>query len=204
MSQGVRAALNYGFERLGLDRVELWIDIKNSRSWRLAERNGFKQRAAFRGKYPHQPASHEILIYGLHIDEWRSQGTERSARAPKAYSMVPVISVPDVQHAAEFYRDFLGFEIEFLFGAPPSYGAVSLSTWTATGAHIRFARKDSELPTNLVSLYINVGPDIDVLCETYRMKGVKIIGEPAVMPWGVKEFTVADCNGYVLRFGTPG
>ena len=47
------AALAYGFERLGLDRVELWIDARNVASQRLAERTGFKRRAAFRQKYLH-------------------------------------------------------------------------------------------------------------------------------------------------------
>ena len=203
MSEGVQAALRYGYEKLSLDRVELWIDSRNSPSWRLAERNGFKQRSAFRGKYPHEPTSHETLVYGLEVDEWRSQGTERSKRAPKAYSTVPVISVPDVQRTAEYYRDVLGFEIEFLFGAPPTYGAVSLATWAATGAHIRFVQRESELSTNSVSLYVNVGPDIDVLCETYRRNGATIKSGPTVMPWGMKEFTVTDWNGYALCFGTP-
>lgn len=203
MSEAVQAALKYGYEKLRFDRVELWIDSRNSASWRLAERNGFKQRAAFRGKYPHEALSHETLVYGLRVDEWRSRGAERSVQAPKAYSAVPVISVPDVRRAAEYYRDFLGFEIEFLFGAPPTYGAVSLLTWTATGAQIRFARTDSELSTNSVSLYLNVGPEIDVLYETYRRSGVTIKSAPAQMPWGMKEFRVADCNGYVLCFGTP-
>lgn len=114
-----------------------------------------------------------------------------------------MISVRNVQRTAEYYRDVLGFEIDFLFGTPPTYGAVSLATWTATGAHIRFAQTDSELSANLASLYINVGPDIDILCETYRKLGATIKNGPIVMPWGMKEFTVVDCDGYLLCFGTP-
>src|SRR5205823_4889241 len=71
MSEAVRGALAYGFERLGLDRVELWIDTRNIASQRLAERTGFKRRGAFRMKYPRETQSHEKLVYGLRIEEWR-------------------------------------------------------------------------------------------------------------------------------------
>lgn len=36
-----------------------------------------------------------------------------------------MLPVADVERAAAFYRDRLGFRIDFLHGSPPSYGAVS-------------------------------------------------------------------------------
>lgn len=38
---------------------------------------------------------------------------------------VPVLFVRDVPASAEFFRDTLGFDIDFLHGTPPFYGSVS-------------------------------------------------------------------------------
>jgi RimJ/RimL family protein N-acetyltransferase len=38
----------------------------------------------------------------------------------------------------------------------------------------------------------------------YRARGVDLIGEVALQPWGLRQFELRDCNGYLLRFATPG
>lgn len=203
MSEAVRGALAFGYDRMGLDRVELWIDSRNLASQRVAERTGFKRRAAFRQKYAHQADSHEKLVYGMHSEEWRTApGTPRE-QPVEAYSLHPILAVADVRRTAEYYRDRLGFEIDFLFGQPPRYASVSLREWTATGACIHLSHADAPPAADAISLYVNVGPDIDRLCARYKAKGVAIAAEPASMPWGQREFAVKDCNGYTLRFGTP-
>jgi [ribosomal protein S5]-alanine N-acetyltransferase len=203
MSEAVRGALAFGFERLGLDRVELWIDARNIRSQRLAERTGFKRRAAFLMKYPHEVASHEKLVYGLRIAEWRP-GVAAPEPRIEAYSLQPVLAVPDVRATAEYYRDKLGFTIGFLFGDPPTYAGLWLGVWSATGANIHLARRDGPPPADGLSLYLNVGPAIDELHSTCKARGVELLGDVVQQPWGMREFAIRDCNGYLLRFATPG
>ena len=202
MTEAVRGALEHGFTRLGVDRVELWIDARNLASQGVAARTGFKRRGVFRQKYAHDPASHETLVYGLRIDEWRAGSTVRRPPPIEAYGLQPILAVPDVKATAEFYRDMLGFGIEFLYGNPPTYGAVSLSEWTATGASIHLSKADAASPAG-IALYLNVGPGLDRLCETYRARGVDLVGEVVHQPWGACEFALRDCNGYLLRFSTP-
>jgi len=204
MSEAVRGALAYGFEELGLDRVELWIDARNIASQGVAERIGFKRRGAFRQKYNHDADAHEKLVYGLRIGAWRAGAAAKSTRPIEAYSLQPVLAVADVRATADYYRDRLGFEIAFLFGAPPTYGAVALYEWTATGAHIHLSRADRPPTADGLSLYVNVGPGIDALHETYRARAVDIVSPVVRQPWGMREFAIRDCNGYILRFGTPG
>jgi RimJ/RimL family protein N-acetyltransferase/catechol 2,3-dioxygenase-like lactoylglutathione lyase family enzyme len=204
MSEAVRAALAYGFERLGLDRVELWIDARNVASQRLAERTGFKRRAAFCQKYPDDADAHEKLVYGLRIDDWRPGAVAASPPRIEAYSLQPVLAVPDVRATAEYYRDKLGFAIGFLFGEPPTYAGLWLGTWTATGANIHLAHSEALPPVHGISLYLNVGPAIDELHATYKARGVDMQGDVVQQPWGMREFAIRDCNGYLLRFGTPG
>jgi RimJ/RimL family protein N-acetyltransferase/uncharacterized glyoxalase superfamily protein PhnB len=204
MAEAVRGVLAFGFERLGLDRVELWIDARNVASQRLAERTGFKRRAAFRQKYPHDDDAHEKLVYGLRIEDWRPGAVPASPLRIEIYSLQPVLAVPDVRLAAEYYRDKLGFTIGFMFGEPPTYAGLWLGTWTATGANIHLEKKDGPPPVNGLSLYINVGPAVDQLHATYKARGVAMLGDVVQQPWGMREFAIRDCNGYVLRFGTPG
>jgi ribosomal-protein-alanine N-acetyltransferase len=170
MSEAVRGALEFGFVSLGLDQVELWIDARNLASQHLAERTGFKRRGAFRQKYPHDAISHEKLVYGLRIEEWRPGAVAKRPRPIQAYSLQPILAVPDVRATAEYYRDKLGFEIAFLFGEPTTYGAVSLNEWSATGASIHLSQADAPPPVGGIALYINVGPGIDALHEMYRAR----------------------------------
>ncbi len=206
MSEAARAVIDYGFATLGLDRVELWIDADNAASRRLAARLGFTCRGRFSQKYPHRPGPHETLVYGLHVSEWAralSAQTDR-APAPRFYRLEPVLPVPDVQAAAEYYRDRLGFSVDFLYGDPPTHASVSRGEWTTEGARIQFSRApENATPGTGVVLYIFAGPDVDGLCEQYRARGVHIASEPATYPWGMREFHIRNCNGYVLRFGAP-
>src|SRR6185437_3843486 len=53
-------------------------------------------------------------------------GADRAAPVPtKLTKAIPVLYVSDAQASAAFYRDQLGFAIEFLHGQPPFYASVS-------------------------------------------------------------------------------
>jgi ribosomal-protein-alanine N-acetyltransferase len=70
--EAVRAALNFGFDRMQLNRVEAETVIDNTRSVRLLERLGFTREGSRReftleadGKF------HDDVIYGLLRREWQ-------------------------------------------------------------------------------------------------------------------------------------
>jgi [ribosomal protein S5]-alanine N-acetyltransferase len=200
MSEAVRAALDYGFGHLEVDRIELWIVRENLASRRLAERIGFTYRGRFRQKFAHAAQSHEMTVYGLLRYEWK--GGEPPP--VQVYSMQPILAVADVEATAAFYRDKLGFSISFLYGDPPTYGAVAHQQWTPDGATIQLAQRDdvAKQPP-AVGLYLFVGAGIDILYQRYQQKGVTIVQELETHPWGMREFAIRDGNGYLLRFGTP-
>ena len=201
MSEAVRAALDYGFDVLDLDRVELWIAQENRASRRLAERVGFTCRGRFRQKYHHEATSHEKMVYGLYRHEWRPS---HPPHRTQIYALQPILNVPDVQATVAFYRDVLGFSIDFLYGDPPTHAAVSWAEWTAEGARIQFSQTDAATaPASQAALYLFAGPDVDTLYQHYRSRGVPIEREIDTHPWGMREFAVKDCNGTLLRFGTP-
>jgi len=203
--EALRAAATHGFRRLGFDRAELWIHQDNIASQRLAEKVGFVRRGQFRTRWPTFPHSHEIYVYGLLAREWPVTAADGRAASPVAcYYLEPILGVPDVKATAEYYRDKLGFAIEFFYGDPPTHAGVSRGEWSFPAARIQLSRLESErasVPT--VDLFIFVGPDIARLYDAYRNSGVEIASTLEAKPWGMREFAIRDCNGYLLRFGTP-
>ena len=43
--------------------------------------------------------------------------------------------------------------------------------------------------------------NVDEIYEEYKAKEVNIISELAPKPWGMREFTIQDPNGYHIRIG---
>ncbi len=203
MTEAVHAALGYGFTTLDFDRVELWINDGNIASQRLAERTGFTRRAQFRMRYHHQRTAHDKLVYGLYRYEWQAHPNRVPVQPRACYGVQPILAVPSVQESADYYCDQLGFRLDFLYGDPPTHGAVTWHDWSAEGAIIQLSEAAVDSARKEVGLFFFVGPEIDALYEQWRARGLTIAREIANQPWGMREFTLEDCNGYLLRFGTP-
>jgi uncharacterized glyoxalase superfamily protein PhnB len=109
----------------------------------------------------------------------------------KLLSTLPVIPVTDVAEAIAFYRDRLGFTVEFEQG--PYAGVV---------------RDDARLHLDGV---VNAGAGtvtcrvetsgVDDLFAEMDGKGVVDPKEPIhTMPWGARQFSVLDCCGNRITF----
>lgn len=196
-----QAVLAYGFEELGFDRVELWIDENNLASQRVAQKLNFRLKGRIPLKYEHKTHYHIMLTFGLWAYEWRHE----TPPAPEAafFRAQSVLMVHDVQETAVYYRDKLGFRIDFLFGEPPNHAAVSRGDWTGGMVTIQLTQIPpyQEIVASSYQ-YIFVDTHLDDLCETYRRQGVEIVSKPKNYPWGFREFTIHDLNGHILRFAT--
>lgn len=202
MSEAVRAVLEHGFDELGLDRVELWIVEQNTASIRLAERVGFRRRGRLRQKNHKDESGHDKIVFGITAEQWRTGQLPGNPQAP--YRLDPIMAVPDVTAAAEYYRDILGFTISFLYGDPATHAGIHCGEWTSEGAHFQLTFTDQPLPPKpLVGFYVSMGQDVDGLYDRYKAAGVHIERGPTNEPWGMREFAIRDCHGYLIRFGTP-
>lgn len=118
------------------------------------------------------------------------------------HGMQPVLSVPDISATVAYYHDTLGFHIDFIEGDPPIHARVVADpTYSSPTVHIRF--EPLEAGTTLapsVYLWLHVGSGLDQLCALYRERGVRVVEGPEDKPWGLRQFTVEDCNGYMLCF----
>ncbi len=114
---------------------------------------------------------------------------------------VPILFVRDVPASAAFFRDRLGFGIDFLYGDPPFYGAVSRG---AACLHLRCVHRPNfaELAAREVSLILATieVSDVQGLFTEVRERGADIAQVPTKQPWGGTDFQVRDPDGNVVSF----
>lgn len=123
------------------------------------------------------------------------------ARHHQIHGVQPVLPVPDVAAAAEWFRRTLGFDIDFLHGDPPMHGRVRAGdrSW-GDPVYIQLAQEDEPIiPSSEVRLY--VGHDIDALHRHVLACGAEVTDGPADQPWGLREFVLVAPGGHLLVLG---
>jgi len=116
-------------------------------------------------------------------------------------SAVPILFVRDVIASAVFFRDRLGFSVDFLHGDPPFYGSVSRGN---ACLHLRFVRKPNftELAQRepaLILATIEVS-DVFALFAEFNALGVEIAQTVTEQSWGGTDFQVRDPDGNAISF----
>lgn len=135
-----------------------------------------------------------------------------SSNTPIFVGLTPLIGVFDMPKALAFYRDVLGFE---LISASPVVetpeGQFSHWMWLRLGAaelmlntqYDSGERPEHPVATSLVahgdtSFYIGCS-DIDAAYERLTLRGLKA-DSPKVAPYGLRNFSVKDPDGYSVVF----
>jgi catechol 2,3-dioxygenase-like lactoylglutathione lyase family enzyme len=114
----------------------------------------------------------------------------------------PVVFVSNVQASAVFFRDKLGFAIDFLHGNPPFYASVSRD---AACLHLRFVHEPAINPEvrkregGLLSAFLDVD-NVQGLFAEYKAAGVDFDHPLRKEPWGMSAFTVVDPDGNCFCF----
>lgn len=116
-------------------------------------------------------------------------------------SVVPILLVRNVPASAAYFRDRLGFEIDFLHGTPPFYGSVSRGK---ACLHLRCVHQPNfaELAareTSLILAGIEVS-DVEGLFAEFTERGATFTQPPTKQPWGGTDFHVRDLDGNVISF----
>jgi catechol 2,3-dioxygenase-like lactoylglutathione lyase family enzyme len=116
--------------------------------------------------------------------------------------MQPVLGVPDVDRTVAYYRDVLGFHVDFVHGDPPIHARVCADpSYSSPTVHIRFEPLERGCSVCAsVYLWLHVGKDLDRLFRVYRDRGVTVVREPGNRPWGARQFIIEDCNRYLISF----
>lgn len=130
--------------------------------------------------------------------------THDRARHHQLHGVQPVLPVPDVAVAAAWFRDQLGFEIDFLFGEPAVHGRVKTGSDGPDGwgqaVYIHLSLSSGPIqPCGETRLH--VGHDIDGLHAALLEGGATVLEAPADRPWGLREMLLQAPGGHVLCLG---
>ena len=110
----------------------------------------------------------------------------------------PILYTVDVERAAAFYCDQLGFERGYRFppDGPPAFVVVSLG---ALSLGLTQTSDEEELRRSGLWLYTD---DVDGAVARLRRAGANVVREPADMEWGERMATVADPDGVLVHIGS--
>jgi len=127
--------------------------------------------------------------------------TSQPARASALRNVVPVLFVRDVPASAAFFRETLGFAIDFLYGTPPFYGAVSRD---GVCLHMRFVREPvfaevAAREPSLIVASVEVS-DVRALFAEFQARGAPFAQTLVRQPWGGTDFHVRDPDGNAISF----
>lgn len=115
------------------------------------------------------------------------------------FGVLPVFLVDDVVQTVEYYRDVMGFEVDFLYGTPPTYASVSrddaIINFTLSDPPGRRNNVANAGMGNGVDAYMVVS-DVDEVYEELREHGANIVVPIASQEYGMREFHIEDLNSY--------
>jgi uncharacterized glyoxalase superfamily protein PhnB len=115
----------------------------------------------------------------------------------------PTLAVRNMKQTIQFYRDFLGFKIGMAFPDADNPEYVDLSKDGMVLMFIPAKNVGIGAKEKLgigVNLYMQINGDIDEYYNELKNKGVKIVVDIKDEPYGIRDFTVKDINGYKLTF----
>jgi len=113
--------------------------------------------------------------------------------SPMMLRALPELPCDDVAAAVAYYRDVLGFRINY---QQHDLGVMDRDKITL----VLIAR--TERHTGIGSAYIYI-EDADALYAELRAKGANLQSEPVSHPWGLRDFGVVDLERNRITFGQP-
>jgi uncharacterized glyoxalase superfamily protein PhnB len=115
----------------------------------------------------------------------------------------PTLAVRDMKRTIEFYKNSLGFKMGMAFpnADNPEYADLSKDGMVLMFIPVESIGIGSEekLGTG-VNLYMNIDGDIDEYYNELKNRNVQIAVDIKDEPYGIRDFTVEDIDGYKLTF----
>ena len=115
----------------------------------------------------------------------------------------PTLAVRSMKETIESYRDYLGFKMGMAFpdANNPEYADLSKDGMSLMFIPTRNLGIGSEEKLGIgVNLYMQIDGDIDEYYEELKKRGVKIAVDIKDEPYGIRDFSVEDIDGYQLTF----
>jgi len=111
---------------------------------------------------------------------------------------VPEIPVSDIDPALAYYKDQLGFTIDWKSDGDGIAG-ISKGSCRMFLTDGGFRESRGNAAPILVWLNLNSKQEVDDQYEAWRRSHARLVSRPESKPWKLHEFTVADLDGNLFR-----
>jgi predicted lactoylglutathione lyase len=111
---------------------------------------------------------------------------------------VPEIPVRNVDTAAQYYVNVLGFTFDW-GNDQGGIGGISQGDCRMFLTNAKFRGVEGPTAPAIVWLNLNSNHEVDELFERWKQAGAKVVEAVADKPWNLREFRVADPDGNQLR-----
>src|SRR5262245_34585482 len=119
---------------------------------------------------------------------------------------VPEIPVRDIATAAAYYRDNLGFSLDW-GGEELGLAGISKGNCRMFLANQLFREDYGNVGPTLTWLNLDSKEEVDELYRAWSASHARLMSAPESKSWGLHEFTAADLDGNLFRvfydFSTP-
>jgi predicted lactoylglutathione lyase len=111
---------------------------------------------------------------------------------------VPEIPVSDVDMAAAYYKNQLGFSIDW-GGEDGGIAGISKGSCRMFLTNRAFRESYGNAAPVLIWLNLNGKQEVDDLYEAWNRSQARIVSRPESKPWKLYKFTIADLDGNLFR-----
>jgi uncharacterized glyoxalase superfamily protein PhnB len=133
--------------------------------------------------------------------------TAKKAAAPETVRLSevsPSFTVNNLEKSMSWYQDVLGFAVDERWERDGKLLGVSLK---AGGVTFMIGQDDWKKGRDRKKgegfrLYCSTKQDVDSLARRIRSKGGALDSEPTDQPWGTRDFSVTDPDGFKLTIGS--
>jgi uncharacterized glyoxalase superfamily protein PhnB len=108
-----------------------------------------------------------------------------------------------MERAVQFYRDQLGFSVEYLYGEPPYYGLIVRDAARINLRHVDELPIDAGLRDReqLLAATI-VARDAKALFVSFKEAGIPFHQKYREQSWGAHDFIITDPDGNLIHFAS--
>lgn len=111
---------------------------------------------------------------------------------------VPEIPVENIDEAAAYYRDSLGFALDW-GGEELGLAGISKGNCRMFLANREFRKGYGNTGPILTWLNLDSKEEVDELYRVWNSSKARLLSTPESKPWGLHEFTAADLDGNLFR-----
>jgi uncharacterized glyoxalase superfamily protein PhnB len=130
----------------------------------------------------------------------------RTPESLRLRSVAPSLVAADLQRSLAWYRDVLGFILEQEWkNDDGTLGGVTLKAGTTTFmiSQDDWAKGRDRVKGVGFRLYCITVQDIDKLAAGIEARGGTLASRPTTQPWGMRDFTVVDPDGFRISISSP-